>query len=340
MTEGAREGLVYCFETLIPSLFPFLVLASFVVKSGLSALVSPLANGFTKFFFRLPGNAFMTILLSMCGGYPVGARGIHALYKQKAITENQAIRMAYFAVGAGPAFVVLVIGKALLNDINLGLYIWIIQVICQLLLAFASGLIFGRNDKIDNKTEKRMKASMSGAFVQSVSDGCGGMLNMCAMVILFSAMMGVFEKVGFSALVETRLSSLGLEKGISASLFYIIMEVTGGCAQNAAYGGIPQLLAFAVGWGGLSVHFQVYASLGDIKINKLIFMAFRFAQGLLAAFLTNILLMFYSQTEDAFSTIGKSAIGTGVSATAIGSISLMFMAVCFVLTIGEKITKK
>ena len=35
-TKGALEGLLFCGNMLIPSLFPFMVISTFVVKSGIS----------------------------------------------------------------------------------------------------------------------------------------------------------------------------------------------------------------------------------------------------------------------------------------------------------------
>ena len=93
MTQGAADGLLYCAQVLIPSLFPFMVLSSFVVNSGISAALSRILSPVTVHLFRLPGSAGVTILLSMFCGYPVGARGVRSLLSQRLITQQQAARM-------------------------------------------------------------------------------------------------------------------------------------------------------------------------------------------------------------------------------------------------------
>ena len=110
MTQGAYEGLLFCAQILIPSLFPFMVLSSFVVNCGISGILSRFLAPVTKSFFRLPGSAGVTILLSMFGGYPVGARGIRTLLDRGLITREEGARMLCFAVGAGPAFVIFAVG--------------------------------------------------------------------------------------------------------------------------------------------------------------------------------------------------------------------------------------
>ena len=77
--DGARSGIGYCLNILVPSLFPFMVLSTFLVKSGLSEQIGKVLGGVTRTLFRLPGCTAATILMSMIGGYPVGARGIAAL---------------------------------------------------------------------------------------------------------------------------------------------------------------------------------------------------------------------------------------------------------------------
>ena len=42
---GAKRGIGYCVDILIPSLFPFMALSVFVVKSGLAASMGRLTAG-------------------------------------------------------------------------------------------------------------------------------------------------------------------------------------------------------------------------------------------------------------------------------------------------------
>ena len=72
-SQGVRDGLTLCGQVVIPSLFPFLALSSFLVQSGLAQRAGHLLEPITKLLFRLPGAAGSAILMSLIGGYPVGA---------------------------------------------------------------------------------------------------------------------------------------------------------------------------------------------------------------------------------------------------------------------------
>ena len=79
--DGAKNGLMYAFGVLIPSLFPFMFLANFSVEYGISGKIGRVLSPFTEKILYLPGEAGVTVLLSLIGGFPVGAVGINASYK-------------------------------------------------------------------------------------------------------------------------------------------------------------------------------------------------------------------------------------------------------------------
>ena len=62
---GAKRGIGYCVDILIPSLFPFMALSVFVVKSGLAASMGRLTAGPCRILFGLPGSAAAAIVMSL-----------------------------------------------------------------------------------------------------------------------------------------------------------------------------------------------------------------------------------------------------------------------------------
>ena len=64
---GVSRGLSICGTVIIPSLFPFLVLAGFLVRSGVSAALGRRLERPTRFLFGLPG--------CCAAGHPGGLRG-------------------------------------------------------------------------------------------------------------------------------------------------------------------------------------------------------------------------------------------------------------------------
>lgn len=333
MTQGAYEGLMFCAQILIPSLFPFMVLSSFVVNCGLSRILSRFLAPVTKGFFKLPGSTGVTILLSMFGGYPVGARGIRTLLERRLITEEEGARMLCFAVGAGPAFVIFAVGCSLLHDVYMGAVLFAAQAFSQLILGFCSRFLCKNETYKTAKVDTAKPLPLSSAFVQSCADGVLGILNLCGMVVLFSALMGILQNGGAQSLFEQALSACGVPQAAASSILPILLEVTGGCNKAAAANASPELLAFAIGWGGICVHFQVYSAVGELPVKRMLFTGFRLLQGLLCAGITYLFLLIYrpEPVADVFSNVQKG-LSAASSSTIAGSLALVVMCFCFLFS--------
>ena len=104
--EGIRDGLASCATLVIPSLLPFLIFSGMLSTTRLGEWVSRPLEPVCRWVFHLPPEAGSALLMSMIGGYPVGARTIAQLLEQGRIQPRTARRMLCFCINAGPAFVV------------------------------------------------------------------------------------------------------------------------------------------------------------------------------------------------------------------------------------------
>lgn len=328
--DGARNGIGYCLNILVPSLFPFMVLSTFLVKSGLSEQIGRVLGGATRVLFRLPGCTAATILMSMIGGYPVGARGIAALREAGSITDREAERMLCFCINAGPAFVISVVGSSLLRSAALGVILFFSQIGASILLGILSGL----TTRKENRPAPSQKSGSGGAaLVLSVSDAAKGMLNMCTFVILFAVLLAVLRASGAAQAVCQLLLRLGFPPSVSAVLLSILLEVTGGCYDAASMGAGLALLSFGIGWGGLCVHFQVLSSVTFIRLSRLKFTLFRLLHGLAAALLTTALLMFFPQSVETFGS-AAAPLSAQISGSGPAAAALVVLCAAFLMSVG------
>lgn len=335
-TQGARTGLQFCGEILIPSIFPFMVLSSFVVKSGLSARMGRVLSPVTQTLFHLPGSTGATILIGMIGGYPSGARGIKALIEQGEISEKQGARMLCFAVGAGPAFVISAVGGGLLNSGRAGVLLFLSQITAALLIGILAGLPYRKEkNECKDRSEKGRSTDFSTALVDSTSDSASGMLSMCAFVILFSALISILRESGAGEALTLLLTKCGVPPAAARSLLSILLEVTGGCSEAARAGASPTLISFALGWAGVCVHFQIAASLHSFHFSRAKFTFFRLAHGLLAAAASAVLFRFFPQEQEVFSNLSKPA-GASLAADPTGSVMLLAVCALFLLTLSAQ----
>lgn len=334
-SQGIINALEYSARFLIPSLFPFMVISSFIIRSGMSDFMGRIFSPVTKALFRLPGSAASAFFLSFIGGYPVGAKCVRLLYDEKKISGAQAEQMMMFCVCSGPAFLITGVGTLMLGNTQTGVILYASQVISGMILGIISRLMYTEKDDIKERNPNtENKNGVINDFILSCSDGAGAIIQLTALVTIFSMFISVFEQTGIPDLLCHFLRMLGLEYPESDCAFNIILEVTGACKKICS-GGCPLwLLAFASGFGGLCVHFQIFSVLGDIKINKIKFLAFRFVNACLSSLLVYIYCSFNNTLSSVFSIFGGEE-AEFTSTTSAGAIGLVIMCMIFVLSLKK-----
>lgn len=294
--QGAKNGLGYALNILIPSLYPFLVLSVFLARSGAFERLGRVLERPSRFLFRLPGSAASAALMSVLGGYPVGARSAAALAEEGTITREQAERMMCFCVNAGPSFVVTAVGVGFCRSAKNGWILFFSQIVTFLLLGVLSGL-FARHECVTAPAAHSRPASASpGVFLRSAADAGRSMLMMCGMVILFAAGINLLRP----AVADPDLRAI-----LSA-----VFEVTGGCADLARRGAPLWTIAAALGWGGVCVHFQVFACLSGLAVSRRRFVFWRTAQAALSGCVCFVLCRLFPDNVEVFSNFSGSAYGT------------------------------
>ena len=308
VSDAITSGLAVCGNILIPSLFPFMMLSSFAVKSGVFGSINRVSAPFMKKIFSLPAECFSCLFFGFTGGYPVGASIVAELYEKKKITRNDAAHLLSFCVNAGPAFVVTAVGEMILGSETAG----IIILICVCFSSVVTGFIFGL---FKRKTETEYintseKSSLSQALTQAVSSSSGSIISVCAWVLAFSAI---------SAIVGSFI------KNETARLVYsAFSEITTGVASAAKLGGIP-LVSAAVSFGGICVMCQLFPIIKKCGVKVCEYLAYRIVNAVLSFFTAKVILMFVPVTVDVFAEIEAQA----WSHTAVSSAILLVM--CAVL---------
>ena len=157
---------------------------------------------------------------------------------------------------------------------------------------------------------------------------------MCAFVILFAVLVSVLIQSGLSDAFSRLLLKAGFPYAAASSLLSVLLEVTGGC-MDAVVAGAPLLfLSFAIGWGGLCVHFQVLSAAANVRISRLRFTLFRLLHGLCAAFLTNLFLRMFPVTVSVFSSTDQPLSGH-LSGSAPAACALFLLCMAFLLTLQK-----
>ena len=338
--QSIRHGISLCVGTLVPSLLPFMIIAPFTAYSGIFESPNRLLAKITEKLFYLPGYTYPAIILSFIGGYPVGAKSVKALYENKKINKEQLNRMMCFCVNSGPAFTVSMLGSTLLNNKMIGLIIFLIQIMLALLI----GIVCAAKSRISKKTfyflaspSNNKKIKIREAFVNSVASGCESIIQMCGIVIIFIAFIGILENFNIFEFIYNEMLFY-VPKNISKTILTSFLEVTYGCIYAAKSSAPYWIMAFGIGYGGICTHLQIAAILKETNFKYSQFCIFRFINGILSALVFYAVTHFFPIAYPTFSAISKTQLSIKPSSTPIGSIALIFL--CFYFLADIKLNKK
>ena len=342
VSSGISRGLAICSSIIIHSLFPFLVLAGFIVKSGLSSYIGRWLERPTRLIFGLPGCCAPGILVGFIGGYPAGGIAVGELVEQGCISRAQGRRMLGFCVNGGPAFIISAVGAGMLGSVRYGIMLYCAHIAASVLL----GILLRVGSAPDGRenppggfsTKAPQRPSPAAAFVDSVRGACHSMLLMCGFIMLFAALLSLSDASGLGDNLQQLLSRIsgGTQTAESISnlvscMISCILEVSCGSIEAARTGAAaPILLGMALGWGGLSVHCQVCAALQGKRLISRSFFVARALHALIGGFLSALLFRFIPVAETAFKPFSDAKI-LPYSSNAAASASLLFLCALFLL---------
>ena len=270
---AAEEALNLCARSVIPALFPFLVVSSLLLSLGLGELLSPMLAGLMEPLFRVDGVGSSALLLGLVGGYPIGAKTAADLYRGGRLSRPEAERLLAFCNNSNPVFLISVLGVGVFGSVRAGVWLWLIHLLSALL----TGLLFrnhgGPARRQAGGTAAFQAVSLSAAFVAAVRESLSGMLSVCAFVTFFYVL-------------ARPLASLGGWLGPVLVGLTELFSLTP-LLRPDRFGFI--LASAMAGWGGLSVLCQTAAVLEGSGLRLQSCVAGKAVQGLLAGLLAELL---------------------------------------------------
>ena len=289
VSAAMTQALALCVQVLLPSLFPFFVLSSMVISTGVVQRLSPRLEKPFGWLFGLPGSFGAALLLGAAGGYPVGAKTIATLYQQGQCSKRDAEKALRFCNNAGPAFLISAVGASLLQDPHAGLNLYAVHVLSALIIGF----IYRKNTdyvKYHCITADHMRSTATiSLFLRAVTDAFSSFLNVSAFVLIFSVISTMLQQLPLIDSLHCLPGGGILWYGLLAGF----LELTSGVAC-LTQGGLPPsillpALSFLCGWGGCSVQFQTISLLHDAGLSCRQYLKSKLLQGILAALITGMI---------------------------------------------------
>ncbi len=247
--ESARGALLLCYQTIIPSLFPFFVLSKIFIDGGFASICAKIFSPVTKSLFGISGAASLPFLLGILSGYPTGAKSVMSLYESEQITKGEVKRLLPICNNAGPLFIVGAVGCVMLRQPSLGIYLYVVHVVSAFISAFIQRFFFRTKLGCSGAIKTREQGILQ-LFSAAVTDSVFTILTVCGFVVFFAVFITCISPI-LDSILPANVSLIC--KGL--------LEVTNGAYLLVSYITSPRILltmlSAIIGFGGICVMMQV-----------------------------------------------------------------------------------
>lgn len=193
---SALSGIELWFHTLLPSLFPAMVLSSLLISSG---LLNPLFSFFKKFwnlFWGLTPSGGCAFLFGILCGFPMGAKTTADLYQSNKISKQEACYLLTFSAFPNPAFLTGYLSLFVLEEqVPNSLLFFIFY-----LSSFLTSLFFRRVYPLPkhhtfsfSQQKETSRPSFTEILDASIMNSLLSITKLGGYIILFSVFQGIFQ---------------------------------------------------------------------------------------------------------------------------------------------------
>ena len=262
---GAQNGIELCIYSVIPSLFPFIVL---------STILSPMISGGSSRFMRplgrllgMPTGSEALFLTGILGGYPTGALAVHQAWQSGQLDKEDAQRMLAFCSNAGPAFLFGILGSQFPHSWMLWV-LWGIHILSALIVGM---VLPGRSN-----TNSSFPPQTLPKLTQAVKSGVITMGCICGWILLFRVILAFCDRWFLWLLPQS--AQVG---------FYGLLELANGCCALSSVTSLGARFVMCSGilaFGGICVMMQTASVTGKLGLGH--YMPGKFLQGTVSILLS------------------------------------------------------
>ncbi|MGN1166751.1 MAG: transporter [Lachnospiraceae bacterium] len=291
--SGASSGLLLWFNTVLPTLFPFILICNLCIETDtvryLLRMTSPII---CRIFNVSPYGSFAVLTGFLCG-YPMGSKVAADLYRHGHISRSECSYLVSFCNNTSPMFIISFL--VMQNFKNKSL------TIPTLFILFLSPVLCSFLFRYDLKSRKKGRENSSAntdtcnipcaSFVSSqnpldhaISDALESITKIGAYIIAFSVLTQLFFElpVPESAIKIFLLSCLEITAGITLL-----------CTSALPAKTIFILSLFLTSFGGFCAAFQTQSMLNGTGISIFTYLTKKLVTALVTSLLALIYLSFF-----------------------------------------------
>ncbi len=273
LSSAVKSGLELAIGAIVPSLFPFMILAD------LTAAYTPKDTGsvgraFEK-LLRIDAAALGAFVIGNLSGAPVGAAMLSSLRINGGMSRDEAERAIAISSGPSLAFTVSGVGAAMWGDAILGALLYLSVMLASLIYALTSRGVPPTH--INGRTVPKKFE-----LIKSIESATFTSLRVTGVITAFTVLTYLVQRLEFTE---------------SASALIIPLLELGGAASYLSECALPNaasliLTAFSLGFSGFSIHLQVRSAIADTDIRYSRFLLAKLIIGVLSAAIFSLILLF------------------------------------------------
>ncbi len=273
--ESCFRGFVMWAECVLPSLFPFMVITLVFIKTGIAERAALPLKKVTG-LFGLPPAAAVCFVMSICSGYPAGAKALSEFYEGGCIGKEDSKKLSALCSTSGPLFIIGSIGAKMLQDKSAGWKILAAHAVSVLAVALIIAIFSKKGTECAYKRAAPDKNLLYNAFYGAIISVAvaGGFIAFFCVAAQVAADFRILYPV-------EKFLCLFVKEDTASAVAGGIIEATSGCRALSLTGDKFTLpfAGFMITFGGLSILMQQLAYLVKARVNALYFIAVKFVQG-------------------------------------------------------------
>lgn len=266
--SGAAAGVDLCLKVIIPSLFPFFVVTTYLNHCLLGIRIPGIRS--VARLLRIPDGGESLLVLGLIGGYPVGAQLIADAYRSGQLNKRTAQILLGYCSNAGPAFIFGITGS-LFSSTWISFGLWGIHILSALL----TGFLLPRPCKEMQYTPSTVTITFPTAMDRSIRI-CA---TVCGWIVLFKILLSYLKiwlapiasnhaMITISGVMELSNGCIQLSQISTHSSRFLL------CSVFLSFGGLCVLLQTVSVTSGLGLGLYIPGKLMQTSLSILVSMVF------------------------------------------------------------------
>ena len=276
--EGAGNGLLLWYQTVLPTLLPFMICSNVIISlGGIRLITAPLRPILGKLFY-LSENGCYVFLSGLLCGYPMGAKTCSEFVSQGKLSPSEGRYLLSISNHPSPMF--LLGYTASLMDPAIPPALLLTSIYLPVIaVAFLSRSLYRVHVSSRFMVQKTQPCH---SFDESMMDSFEVMVKIGGYIMLFSILARFIGQLAF------------LSPRIQALLLGVVEITTGIQAVTHTFFGLSQglPLCFIVVFGGICGLFQTKSVLADSRLSLIHYVLWKLLHGLMSMAVFTLLAFF------------------------------------------------